>query len=686
MATAPRPLPLIATGREAFVPIAAVAIVFVMIVPVPALVLDLLLAMSITVAVLVLLASLQILKPVEFSVFPTLILLLTLFRLSLNLASTRRILLHGSEGTAAAGKVIESFGQFVVGGNYVVGFVVFLALIAIQYLVINHGAVRTAEVSARFTLDAMPGKQMAIDADLNAGLIDERNARSRREQITREAEFYGAMDGAARFSQRDALATILITAINIIAGFLIGVFQQGMQLRDALTTYTILTVGDGLVTLIPSLLVSVSGGIVVTRASSDVPIGIDLSNQLLAKRRTLFIAATVMGLLTLIPGLPKFSFLVLSGGIALLGMRLKESSPLKAKEAEAERKPSAQEQLETLLKLDDISVEVGYGLIPLVDQKAGGQMLPRIRALRRHLATELGFIVPAIHITDNMRLKPREYVLRLRGVEIARSETYQDWLLAISSEASPPALEGIETREPAFGVPARWIPANLRDTALGAGYAVVEQTSVIATHLAEVIRRHAHEVLTRQETKRLLDSLAETHPKLVEELVPRVLSLGETEKILQQLLREQVSIRDLSTILETLIDASALNRNMVFLVESVRQALGRALVQPLLQDDGKLKVLAVDPGLEDEIARAFDPQAAASRNAALQTGFLRRVLDGLRRIAGEQLAIASPILLCGSPARFHLRRLLEPFVPRIVVLSPAEIPAVVSVQSMGVVQ
>ena len=687
MATTPRPLAIVAaTGRDSYVPIAAVAIVFVMIVPVPALLLDLLLALSITVAVLVLLASLQILRPVEFSIFPTLLLLLTLFRLSLNLASTRRILLHGSEGTAAAGRVIESFGQFVVGGNYVVGFVVFLALIAIQYLVINHGAVRTAEVSARFTLDAMPGKQMAIDADLNAGLLDERTARSRREQITREADFYGAMDGAARFSQRDALATILITAINIIAGFLIGVFQQGMELRNALTTYTILTVGDGLVTLIPSLLVSVAGGIVVTRASSDVSIGIDLGNQLLAKRRPLLIASTVMLLLTLIPGLPKFSFLVLAAGVGLLGLRVKETPAAKAKEAEAERKPSAQEQLETLLKLDEISVEVGYGLIPLVDQKAGGQMLPRIRALRRHLATELGFIVPAIHITDNMRLKPREYVLRLRGLEIARGETYQDWLLAISSESSPPPLDGVETREPAFGVPARWIPANLRDVALGAGYAVVEQTSVIATHLAEVIRRHAHEVLTRQETKRLLDSLSETHPKLVEELVPRVLSLGETEKILQQLLREQVSIRDLSTILETLIDASALNRNIVFLVEAVRQALGRALVQPLLQDDGKLKVLAVDPTLEEEINRAFDPQAPAGRNANLQTSFLRRVLDGLRRIAGEQIAVASPILLCGSPARFHLRRLLEPFVPRIVVISPAEIPAVVSVQSMGVVQ
>lgn len=675
-------------NRDWFLPMAAVAVVFVMLVPIPAFLLDILLATSITLAVLVLLSALQILRPVQFSVFPTLLLLLTLFRLSLNLASTRRILLHGSEGTSAAGHVIESFGQFVVGGNYVVGFVVFLALIAIQYLVINHGAVRTAEVSARFTLDALPGKQMAIDADLNSGLIDERAARARREQIAREAEFYGAMDGAARFSQRDALATILITAINIIAGFLIGVFQHGMTLQDALTTYTILTVGDGLVTLIPSLLVSVAGGIVVTRASSDDPIGTEVGRQLFAKRRTLYLAAGVMTSLALIPGLPKFSFLLLAGGVAYLGSRTQDAVvPPAGKEAEIERKPGAQEQLEALLKLDEISLEVGFGLISLVDQKQGGQMLPRIRALRRHLATELGFIVPAIHITDNMRLKPREYVVRLRGVEIARGETYQDWLLAISSESSPlPIQGGVETREPAFGVPARWIPANMRDAALGAGYAVVEQTSVIATHLAELVRRHAHEVLTRQETKRLLDALSEAQPKLVEELVPRVLSLGEVEKILQQLLREQVSVRDLPTILETLIDASAVNRSIVSLVEAVRQALGRALVQPLLQDDGKLKVLALDPALEDEINRAFEPAAAAARPPALQTGFLRRVLDGLRRVAGEQIAVASPVVLCSSPARFHLRRLLEPFVPRIVVLSPAEIPPVVSVQSLGVVQ
>jgi flagellar biosynthesis protein FlhA len=685
----PTPTPLASPVKVSggmFVPIAAVAIVFVMMVPVPAFLLDLLLATSIMLAVLVLLSSLQILRPVQFSVFPTLLLLLTLFRLSLNLASTRRILLHGNEGTAAAGHVIESFGQFVVGGNYVVGFVVFLALIAIQYLVVNHGAVRTAEVAARFTLDALPGKQMAIDADMNAGLIDERAARERRQAIAREAEFYGAMDGAARFSQRDALATILITAINIVAGFLIGVFQLGMTLQDALKTYTILTVGDGLVTLIPSLLISVAGGLVVTRASSDETIGVDLQKQLFSGRRALLIASCVMLCLTLVPGLPKFSFLLVAAVIGFMGLRLPVEGAAAAKEPEVQTKPGGPEQLEGLLKLDELSVEVGYGLIALVDQKQGGQMLPRIRSLRRHLATELGFIVPAIHITDNMRLKPREYVIKLRGAEIARGETHQDWLLAISSEATPPQLEGIPTREPAFGVPARWIPASLRDAALSAGYAVVEQTSVIATHLAEVVRRHAHEVLTRQETKRLLDALADTYPKLVEELVPRVLSLGETEKVLQQLLREQVSIRDLPTILETLIDAAATNRNLVALVEAVRQALGRSLVQPLLQEDGKLKVVAVDPALEEEINRTFEPQAAANRTVAMQTGFLRKILDGLRRVAGDQYAVASPVMLCGTPARFHLRRMLEPFVPRIVVLSPAEIPPVVSVQSMGVVQ
>ncbi|MGD0226375.1 MAG: flagellar biosynthesis protein FlhA [Terriglobia bacterium] len=534
------------------VPLVAVALVFVMLVPLPPFLLDLLLSASLTASVLVLLVAMYITRPVQFSVFPSLLLLLTLFRLSLGLASSRRILLHGNEGAAAAGHVIGAFGQFVVGGNYIVGFVLFVALIAIQYLVINHGAVRIAEVTARFTLDALPGKQMAIDADLGAGLIDEAQARTRRELVGREAEFYGARDGAARFSQRDALATVLITAINIIAGFLIGVFYHGVQLSEALKTYTILTVGDGLVTMIPSLLVSVAGAMVATRASSESSLGSDLTRQLLPRSDPLWIVSGVMGTLGLIPGLPKIPFFLMSGLLGWLARRAQRAGTVKsAAVTPATTLPpeKAQEQLETLLRLDDLSLEVGYGLVAMVDQAQGGQLLARIRALRRHLALQLGFIIPPVHITDNVQLNPREYVIRLRGVEIARWEMAQESLLAISSEATAQPLEGRETREPAFGVPAKWIAPNLRDRALAAGYAVVDQTSVLATHLAEVIKQHAHELLTRQETKRLLDANAETQPKLVEELVPKVLSLGEVQKVLQQLLREQVSIRDLVTIL-----------------------------------------------------------------------------------------------------------------------------------------
>jgi flagellar biosynthesis protein FlhA len=667
------------------VPLAAVGLVFVMLVPMPAFLLDLLLAASITASVLVLLSALHILRPAQFSVFPSLLLLLTLFRLSLNLASSRRILLHGNEGPTAAGQVIHAFGQFVVGGNYVVGFVLFVALIAIQYIVVSHGAVRTAEVTARFTLDALPGKQMAIDADLNAGLIDEAQARTRREQIAREAEFYGAMDGAARFNQRDALATILITAVNIVAGFLIGVFQLGIPFREALRTYTVLTVGDGLVTMIPSLLVSMAGGMVLTRASSDSGLSADLGRQLFSARRPLFLAAGVMLALAIIPGLPKFSFLLMGGLMSLVAWRVpkdKTAAGIAAAEAkEAKEKKPAAESMEDLLKLDELSLEVGYGLVPLVDAQQGGQLLARIRALRNNLAQQLGFIVPPVHITDNVRLKPREYVLSLRGVEVARWETHNDNLLAISSEVSPPPLAGTPTREPAFGVSALWIAPSLESQALAAGYAVVDQTSVLATHLAEVIKQHAAELLTRQETKRLLDRLAESHPKLVEELVPKLLSLGEVQKVLQQLLREQVSIRDLPAILETLLDTAALNKSPVQLVEAVRQALGRALVRPLLAEDGGLRVFTLDSTIEEELGRAFSPQTAAS--VVLQPSLVRRLLDGLRRLAGDQAAITSPVLLCSTPARFHLKRLLEPFMPKLVVLSPGEIPPAISVQSVG---
>jgi flagellar biosynthesis protein FlhA len=437
---------------EWIVPIAAVSLVFVMLVPLPAMALDLLLATSFAASVLVLLSALQILRPAQFSVFPSLLLLLTLFRLSLNLASSRRILLHGNEGAGAAGRVIEAFGQFVVGGNYIVGFVLFIALIAIQYIVVSHGAVRTAEVTARFTLDALPGKQMAIDADLNAGLIDEHQARARREQTAREAEFYGAMDGAARFNQRDSIATILITGINILAGFLIGVFQLDIPFREALKTYTVLTVGDGLVTLIPSLLVSMAGGMVVTRASSNATLSADLGTQLLSRRRSLQIAAGVMVALACIPGLPKVSFLAIAGVVLLLAARLPK--PLKDKDGrvievadpgalpaatgEKDKKAAKSDSIEDLLKLDELSLEVGYALVGLVDVQQGGQLLARVKALRSSLAVQLGFIVPPIHITDNVRLKPREYVISLRGVEIARWEMLEDKVLAISSELNPP--------------------------------------------------------------------------------------------------------------------------------------------------------------------------------------------------------------------------------------------------------
>lgn len=688
----------LAAWKQLLLPIGAISTVFVMLVPVPAFLMDFLLALSIAASVIVFLTAVQVRKATELSVFPTLLLLLTLFRLSLNLASSRRILLHGSEGTAAAGSVIEAFGQFVVGGNYVVGFVLFLALIAIQFLVVSHGAVRTAEVTARFTLDALPGKQMAIDADMNAGLIDEQGARKRREAIAREAEFYGAMDGAARFNQRDSLATILITAINIIAGLLIGTLQQGVDLMTAVKTYTILTVGDGLVTMIPSLLVSIAGGLVLTRASSAGTLDQELGAQLFQRRNTLYMAAGVLVALALVPGLPKLAFLSLALGIYLLARKLPAGDALPAQSEiaaatgmQAAPDPAA-ENLAGLLKVDDLTLEIGFQLIPMVDEKQGGQMLNRVRALRRHLATELGFIVPSVHITDNLRLKPREYVVLLRGVEIGRWQTEGDCLLAVNADPRARALPGLETREPAFNVSARWIQPGLEEQALASGYAVVDQTAVIGTHLAELIRRHAHELLGRAETKRLLDAMNDSHPKLVEELLPKLMSLGEVQKILQQLLREQVSIRNLRAVLETLVECAAQNKNVVFLTEQVRQALGRGLVRPLLDSDGGLPVLVLDRAMEEQILHTFDPEGArhllgeeSARKPASAQIFLRQLLESVKRLTGEGETSALPVLLCPSPARFHLRRWLEPFLPKVTVLAPTEIPPEIRVRSLGTV-
>jgi flagellar biosynthesis protein FlhA len=680
--------------REYMLPMAAISVIFVMLVPLPAAGLDFLLALSMAASIIVFLSAVQIRRAVELSVFPTLLLLLTLFRLALNIASSRRILLHGSEGTAAAGKVIEAFGQFVVGGNYVVGFVLFLALIAIQFLVVSHGAVRTAEVTARFTLDALPGKQMAIDADMNAGLIDEAEARRRRQAIAREAEFYGAMDGAARFNQRDSLATILITAINIVAGLLIGTLQQGIELGEAARTYTVLTVGDGLVTLIPSLLVSIAGGITLTRANSAGLLGGEIRQQLLAKPATLYLASLVSAALCLIPGLPKFAFLAVAAGLFWGGRRVSArmaaAPPVEIAPGEKKKADQAQgSDLAQLLRLEDLTLEIGFQLIPLVDEKQGGQLLSRVRALRRHLSSEMGFLVPPVHISDNLRLRPREYLFSLRGIEIGRWQTEGSQLLAVSSDPNRRPLAGKQAREPAFGVPAIWIAPALEDQAVAAGYSVVDAVTVITTHLGELMRQHAFELLGRSETKRLLDSLNESHPKLLEELVPRLLTLGEVSRVLEQLLRERVSIRDLGSILEALLEAAPANKSLVALVEAARQALGRRLIRPLVDADGQLPVLLLDPALEEEILAALAPetgQRLLSANAAPAMPLVRRLIDSLRQLIGAASAAALPVLLAPSPARYHIKRWLEPVFPRLAVVAAAEIPPEIRLRPVGTVR
>jgi flagellar biosynthesis protein FlhA len=680
--------------REYVLPLLAVSIVFVMLIPLPAAALDLLLALSMAASIVVFLSAVQIRRAVELSVFPTLLLLLTLFRLSLNIASSRRILLHGSEGTAAAGKVIEAFGQFVVGGNYVVGFVLFLALIAIQFLVVSHGAVRTAEVTARFTLDALPGKQMAIDADMNAGLIDEAEARRRRQAIAREAEFYGAMDGAARFNQRDSLATILITAINIVAGLLIGTLQQGIELSEAARTYTVLTVGDGLVTLIPSLLVSVAGGITLTRANSAGMLGGEIRQQLLAKPATLYLASLVSAAMCLIPGLPKLAFLAVAAALYWTGRRV-SARPVAAPPAElgtSEKKKAEQAQgsdLAALLRLEELTLEIGFQLIPLVDEKQGGQLLSRVRALRRHLSAEMGFLVPPVHISDNLRLRPREYLFSLRGLEIGRWQTEGTQLLAVSGDPGRRPLAGKETREPAFGVPAIWIAPALEDAAIASGYSVVDAVTVMTTHLGELIRRHAWELLGRAETKRLMDALNESHPKLLEELVPKLLTLGEVERVLEQLLRERVSIRDLGGILEALLETAPVNKNVVALVEAARQVLGRRLVRPLLDGDGQLPVLLLDPALEEEILVTLSPetgQRLLAAQAAPATPLVRRLVDSVRQLIGAASAAALPVLLVPSPARYYVKRWLEPVLPRLAVVAAGEIPPEIRLRPVGTVR
>src|SRR5712671_4675977 len=554
--------PKLAGLQDIGVPVAVLGIVLVMIAPIPPFLLDVMISANIMLSVVVLLVSLYIKKAVEFSVFPTTLLLLTLFRLALNISSSRAILLNGSTGTAAAGNVIEAFGNFVVGGNYVIGVVIFLVLIAIQYVVINHGAVRISEVTARFTLDALPGKQMSIDADLNGGLIDETEARRRRRELSGEAEFYGAMDGASRFTQRDAIASIIITGVNIIAGFLIGVTQHGMDFRRALETYTVLTIGDGLVTVIPALMISISGGLIVTRASSDSKLGMDFQKQVFSNWQPLMLASGVLIAMAAFPGLPKIPFIALGSGVGFVAWRVRQQSATAEQTKPAIAAP-ARENLEGLLKIEPLAVEVGLGLVQLVEGGQNSQLLRRIASIRRQLASELGYILPPVRVTDNLTLKAREYVISIKGVELTRFELIHGCELAIRADEKAEAIDGIPTHEPAFGIPALWVAPENVDSARKAGYTIVDTVSILGTHLAEIVRRYAHELFSRQDAKKLLDRVAEENPKLVEDLVPKLLQLAVVQKVLQNLLRERVSIRDAASILE----AAPITKNTILLTE-----------------------------------------------------------------------------------------------------------------------
>jgi flagellar biosynthesis protein FlhA len=659
-------------------PAAVMTVVVLMVVPLPPFILDLLLSIDIGLAVTLLLTAIYVKQPVEFSVFPSLLLLLTLIRLSLNVASTRLVLLHGADGIDAAGHVIMSFGQFVVGGNFVVGIVVFAVLIVIQFLVINHGAVRISEVTARFTLDAMPGRQMAIDADLNAGVINDQEARARRERVRREADFYGAMDGAIRFTQRDALAAVLITAVNIVAGLIIGVAQHGLDVSTAAQTYTILTVGEGLVTSIPALLVSMSGGLITTRAASESHLGEEVAVQLLARSRPLAVAAGVLVGLALIPGLPKFSFLLVAavlGGAAYANRSESAAAPPPAA-------PSAtSDAVEAVVSVDPLGIEVGYALVTIVDEKQGGTLLTRVRSIRKQIATETGMIVPPVHVADNLQLGPRTYTILVKGVEVARGELFTERLLAINPGTVSTAFEGVSTREPAFGLPAVWISQDKRDAALASGYTVVDPTTAISTHLSEVIRTFLPELLTRQQTKDLVDRVGVQSPKLVEELIPKVATVGDVQRVLRQLLRERVPVRDLTTILEAMADAASASKDPDVITEAVRAAIGRSVCRSYQSDNGELRVIALSPALEDALAASI---VRTDRGAVLAVDPTRA--QHLAQRLGEVLThedLAQPVLLCSPTLRPHLWRLFSRALPHVAVLSHSEVPPQVRVVSVA---
>ncbi|HET7656929.1 MAG TPA: flagellar biosynthesis protein FlhA [Bacillales bacterium] len=672
-------------ARDVTVLIGVILIIAMLIIPMPTMILSVLIITNITLALLIILVAMNTTEPLQFSIFPSLLLLTTLFRLGLNVSTTRAILEN-----ADAGNVIHTFGEFVIGGNPIVGFVIFLILIIIQFVVITKGAERVSEVAARFTLDAMPGKQMSIDADLNAGMISDQEAKKRRENIENEADFYGAMDGASKFVKGDAIAGIIIVIINIIFGMIIGVLQKGMSLADASHTYTILTVGDGLVSQIPALIISTATGIVVTRAASDGNLGSDISKQILAYPKLLYVAAVTifcLGLFTPITDLITIPIAaVLAIGGYLLGKdKVKKELQEDFLEEEVEEEFKSPESVIQLLSMDPIEFEFGYGLIPLADVNQGGDLLDRVVMIRRQLALELGIVIPVVRIRDNIQLDPNEYRIKIKGSEVARGELLLDHYLAMSPGIEDESIEGVETTEPAFGLPALWINEETKERAELSGYTVVDPPSVVSTHLTEVIKKHASELLGRQETKQLIDHLKETYPTLVEEVTPEPLSVGDVQKVLANLLKENVSVRNLPVIFETLADYGPMTKDSGLLTEYVRQSLARQISEQFADEGAPLKVITVSGSVEKKIADAIE-QTEHGSYLAMDPNDTQQFFDSAAREL-QQLKISdqSPIILCSPAIRMYVRQLLERYLPEVAVLSYNELEPNVEVQSLGVV-
>jgi flagellar biosynthesis protein FlhA len=664
-------------------PILIIMLLAMMILPLPAFVLDLFFSFNIALSVIVLLTALYTVKPLDFMSFPTILLVSTMLRLSLNVASTRIVLTEGHTGADAAGKVIEAFGHFLIGGNYTVGIVVFVILTIINFVVVTKGAGRIAEVGARFALDAMPGKQMAIDADLNAGLIGEAEAKKRRSEVSMEAEFYGAMDGASKYVRGDAVAGILVTVINVVGGLLVGLIQHDMPFADALKNYTLLAIGDGLVAQIPSLIISIAAGIVVSRVANDQDIGAQLVGELFAKPEVLYITAAIIGGMGLIPGMPNLVFLMLAGSLAgsayLMSKKKVEkvAAETAAAEASAPAAAAAAEQEEAswqdIMPVDTLGLEVGYRLIPLVDKTQGGELLKRIKGIRKKFAQEVGFLAPPVHIRDNLELKPSAYRITLKGVEVGTGEAFNGQFLAINPGMATGTLQGMVTIDPAFGLPAVWIDAGLRDQAQGMGYTVVDAGTVVATHLNHLITTHASELLGRAEVQSLLDHLSKESPKLVEDLVPKMVSISTLQKVLQNLLTEGVHIRDMRSIIETLAEHAVHTQDPGDLTALVRIALGRAIVQQLFPGTGELSVMTLDNRLERLLMQAL--AASGPDGAGIEPGLADTIAQQAASAAQQQEAMGlTPVLLVPGPLRALLSRFLRRSLPQLKVLSHAEIP------------